>query len=289
MKVLIAFWLAATSIGFATRDRDNVVEYSRNTTGCLPATAERDTDVPLMAPVSTIAAWCILQVAFAQPATAGFAALVAVTLTFMFAERLAGTDKLGPSAAAALTANAAICWLSGKHGQSETAAGSRAVFAGVATYLGLVETTLLVPAIAALVPVVAVAVDRSDSTATVPLATLCGTAATVLFMSAERDAGVCSNDVALYQRQDWIHGFGLYLWAAAISVLVGEHQRECQKAALGATAVAALALAAAGFENGWQTLGFTAAGASAIAEVCDELHIKVPDVVKPSVWRITLT
>ena len=291
MKVILVFWVGAVSVGFATRGRNDVIEFRQNTTGCLPDTFVVDSapSVLLMAPISTVASFCAFQIAFARTSVAGLAALVAVTLAYMFGERLAGTDRLAPAAAAALTANAAIAWLSENHNDVKVGASSRAVFAGVAVYLGLSDTSTLMPVILALIPICVVAVDKSDKTSTVPLAALCGTASAVLFLSADRDAGVCTNDAVMYRRHDWMYGFALFLWAAAVSFLVGEEQRDFQKAAFGASAVAALALASSGFETGWLVLGVISASVFVVAEVCDEFNLKLQVRDKGSIWRITIT
>jgi hypothetical protein len=293
MKVILVFWVAAVALGFATRGREDVIEFQRNTTGCLPNSFSVDSNpaVLLMAPISSVASFCVFQIGFARPSVAGFAALTAVTLAYMFAERLAGADKLALAAAAALTANASIAWLSDAHKDVEVGALSRAVFAGIAVYLSLSDTSTMMPLILAVIPLCVVAVEKSERSSTVPLAALCGITAAVLFLSADRDAGVCSNDVPVYQKQDWMHAFGLFLWAATVSLLIGEEQRECQKVALGATSVAALALASSGFENGWMVLGLIAAASFVAAEVCDEFNFKIKRGRHGvgTTWRLTLS
>lgn len=275
MKILLAVWLAASFVGILTQHRKNVIEYEKNTTGCLldGFVDYSDTQVTLMSPVSAVASLAFLQLGYIDKTVSGLCAATAICLLYLFAERFKGLDYIAPALATASIANVAVSYLEDTHAKSNTGAVVRTFFSGTVVYVALSNGDQEMIAIAAVVPVIAVIVDRSKEINMIRTISLCGAAAATTFFSTSRDDGVCTNNVDAYAKQDYMHAFAIFLGVACVAGAVSKTFRYWQQLALSAISIACIALTAANFENGWLVLCVTSSGTLLLAEIFDELRV----------------
>lgn len=274
MRIVLLVWAAAVTAGLFQQNIENVPEYEHNTTGCRHVAIKKSTNaLKLYSPVAAVSAFSFLGLAESAPDVAGISGLGAVALAFDFGVRQSGATQIAVAALVALSANVAIARLEAQYNRKRIAAAGKTGIAALAAYLAFENESLVVPGMLALVPVLLVMVDKSESRKEAALAALLAASAGTAAYSVSRDDGICTNDVALNRRQDWAHGFALLLWNCALQTLWEPHTSAFWAGGLVATATAVIAMAISGFVTGWATLGATAAVALSIALGCDEFGV----------------